>query len=142
MSLFSRVRESKRTPVTAFITITTVGLIVSIVLTFVAALNRPPLVVSKAIIRRDGLIASVQVTVRNRSGKTSYCPVVSIAALNRDSLDLDRITATPVENNAKITPGDTVGYRAVFTHLTQHDYSEQLSGFQGFIKDQNPCGSS
>ena len=36
MSLFSRVRESKRTPVTAFITITTVGLIVSIVLTFVA----------------------------------------------------------------------------------------------------------
>lgn len=122
-----------------FFTLTTVGLIASIVLTFVAALNKAPLVVSKAISQRDGLVASVQVTVRNRSSKTTYCPVISIAALNRDSLDLERLAARPVDGNGTISPGDTVGYRAVFTRLTQKDYAEQLSGFQGFVKNENPC---
>ncbi len=95
--------------------------------------------VSQAITQRNGLVASVQVTVRNQSIKTAYCPVVSIAALNRDGLDLQRITASPVRGSSTIQPGDTVGFRAVFTQLTPKDYSEQLSGFQGFIKNQKPC---
>jgi hypothetical protein len=142
VSLVARLRGSPRTPVAVFFSITSIGLLVSIILTLVTALNHPPLTVSKAVIRRDGLTASVQVTVHNRSGSTTYCPVVSIAALNRDSLDIERLTATPVESTGSVTPGDTVGFKAVFTHLTQHDYAEQLSGFQGFIKDQRPCDSS
>jgi hypothetical protein len=139
MSLASRLRSSpRRTPV-IFFTIAWLGLAASIALTLVAALNKPPLVVSKALHQRHGLTDAVQVTVRNRSSHTTYCPVVSIAALNRSSLDIERLTATPVEGNGSIQPGDTVGYRVVFTKLTQKDYSENLSQFQGFVKKENPC---
>lgn len=139
MSLASRVRRSNRTPTVVFFGLTTAGVIVSIVLTFIAALNKPPLVVSKALQQRHGLTDSVQVTVRNRSADKTYCPVVSIAAINRDSLDIERLTAKPVEGTGEIQPGDTVGYRAIFTTLTQKDYDENLSQFQGFVKEENSC---
>jgi hypothetical protein len=140
MSLATRLWRSPRRTPAIFLAITSIGLIASIVLTFFAALNKPPLVVSKALHQRHGLTDSVQVTVRNRSSKTTYCPVVSIAAINRSSNDLARLTARPVDGNGSIQPGDTVGYRVVFTTLTQKDYSENLSQFQGFVKQENPCG--
>jgi hypothetical protein len=125
-----------------FFAIATIGLVVSILLTFVAALHKPPLVVSKALQQRHGLTDSVQVTVHNRSSDTTYCPVVSIAAINRDSLDIVRLRATPAAGSGSIEPGDTVGYRVVFTTLTQKDYDENLSQFQGFVKEERPCGGS
>lgn len=142
MSVVTRLWASpRRTPV-IFFAIVWIGLIASIALTLVAALNKPPLVVSKALHQRHGLTDAVQVTVRNRSGGTTYCPVVSIAALSRESLDIERLTATPVDGNGSIEPGDTVGYRVVFTKLTPKDYSENLSGFQGFVTDEKPCGGA
>lgn len=139
MNLVTRLRATPRSTPVIFFSIASIGLAVSILLTFIAALNKPPLVVSKALQKRHGLTDSVQVTVHNRSADTTYCPVVSIAAINRDSLDIVRLTATSVGGSAGIEPGDTVGYRAVFTTLTQKDYDENLSQFQGFVKDERPC---
>lgn len=139
MSLVTRFRMSPRSTPIVFFTIASIGFVVSIVLTFVAALNKPPLVVSKALQQRHGLIDSVQVTVHNRSANTTYCPVISLAAINRDSLDIVRLTAEPVGGDDAIQPGDTVGYRAVFTTLTKKDYDENLSQFQGFVKEERPC---
>jgi hypothetical protein len=142
MGTIDRIRQSPRTKPWIFFGLCSAGLIVSIVLSFLAALNKPPLVVSKALQQRHGLTDSVQVTVRNRSGSTTYCPVISIAAINRSSLDIERLTATPVDGGGTIQPGDTVGYRAVFTKLTQKDYDENLSQFQGFVKENNRCAGS
>jgi hypothetical protein len=139
MSLVARLRTSPRSLPLIFFSIASIGLVVSILLTFVAALNKPPLVVSKTLQQRHGLTDSVQVTVHNRSAKTTYCPVVSLAAINRDSLDIERLTATAVGGSGAIEPGDTVGYRAVFTTLTKKDYDENLSQFQGFVKEERPC---
>ena len=120
-----------------FYPIATVGIIVSLVLGVRAVHDRPDLVVSDARVRREGLVATVQVTVRNRS-HASLCPTIQIAARNRGGLDIEELPGQPVSGTGTISAGQTVGFRVQFTDLTTADY-ERLDKFVGFVESQHPC---
>jgi hypothetical protein len=141
LSLARFTRPRDRSAV-AFFSLVVIGLGLSIGLTLHAAFNKPPLVVSKANHHRNSLIDVVTVTVRNRSATVTYCPVVSISALNRNDTDIEQEVAKPVEGGGRIAPGDIEGFTAQFTKITPKDYRESLSGFQGFIIKKNPCSGS
>ena len=120
-----------------FFPIAIAGIVTALALGVHAAHDRPALSVSSAHVRRSGLTATVQVTVKNRS-KQTLCPTIQIAARNRDGLDLDKAKAIPVEKGGKIPPGQTKGFKVDFTALTKSDY-EKLDKFVGFVEDQHSC---
>jgi hypothetical protein len=120
-----------------FFTLAIGGIVVATVLGVRAVQDRPDLVVSDARVRQDGLIATVQVTVHNRGGD-ALCPVVQIAARNRDGLDIDKLPGTPVDSDGRVDPGATVGFRAQFDHLDASDY-ERLDKFVGYVESQTRC---
>ena len=126
-------------PTVWFAVITGAGLLVSIVLGFHAALTKAPLVVSSANVRRHGLEATVTVTVTNRTSGQPYCPTIYLSALDRDGLDLQRVTGNPLFGRGVIQPGGTASYRGVFDHLTAKDYRENLDHFEGYVQDRRPC---
>jgi hypothetical protein len=138
----SRFTRRENRSAVAFFSIVVVGLGLSIGLTLHSAFDKAPLVVSKANHHRNGLTDIVTVTVRNRSGTVTYCPEVSISALNRNDTDIEQEIAKPVEGGGRIVPGDIEGFTAQFTKITPKDYRENLSGFQGFVIKKNPCGGS
>jgi hypothetical protein len=120
-----------------FFPIAIAGIVTAMVLGVHAAHDRPDLSVSSAHVRRSGLTATVQVTVKNRS-KSTLCPTIQIAARNRDGLDIDKVKAVPVDKAGKIGAGQTKGFKVEFTALTKSDY-EKLDKFVGFVEDQHVC---
>jgi hypothetical protein len=142
MPSLSRFTRPESRPAVAFFSIVVIGLVLAVSLTLHAAFNKPPLVISTANHHRNSLVDIVTVTVRNRSSTVTYCPVVSISALNRNDTDIEQEIAKPVEGGGRIVPGDIEGFTAQFTKITPKDYRENLSGFQGFVIKQNPCSAN
>jgi len=120
-----------------FFPLAAAGLVLALVLGVRAAHDRPDLSVSDARVHRDGLQATVQVTVHNRSHDT-LCPTIQIAARNTDGLDLDKLQGAPVNKTGTIKPGQTVGFKVLFTDLTKRDY-EKLDKFVGYVDEQHTC---
>jgi hypothetical protein len=120
-----------------FFTLAITGIVVATVLGIHAVRDRPDLEVSDARVQRDGLVAAVQVTVHNRGGD-ALCPVIQIAARNRDGLDIDKLQGQPVDGTGRVDPGATAGFRAVFDHLDSDDY-ERLDKFVGYVDRQSRC---
>jgi hypothetical protein len=122
---------------TVFFALATIGIVTAAILGVRAVQDQPDLSVSDARVRRDGLTAIVQVTVHN-DGSGPLCPVIQIAARNRDGLDIAKQQATPVDGDGHVDPRATVGFRAQFDQLTARDY-QGLDKFVGFVDGQHPC---
>jgi hypothetical protein len=120
-----------------FFPLSIIGLITAISLGVHAAHEHPDLSVGTARVIHDGLTATVQVPVHNRS-KKDYCPTIEIAARDRDGLDIEKAVGKPIDSVGKVEPGRTLGFKFVFTDLTKKDY-EKLDKFVGFVETKNPC---
>jgi hypothetical protein len=131
------VRPARSWPTVLFFTLAITGIVLATVLGVHAVRDRPDLVVSDARVQRDGLVAAVQVTVHNRGGE-ALCPVIQIAARNRDGLDIDKLQGQPVDSDGRVDAGATVGFRAVFDQLDDRDY-ERIDKFVGYVDHQSRC---
>ena len=117
----------------------TAGFIVGLVLGFREVYDRPVLDVGEPRARVEELTVTVQVTVRNTSEDVAYCPVVGVAALDREGLDLANAAAFPDLGDARLAPKASTNFVGVLTGISQQDFDEQLSEYTAFVEQENPC---
>ncbi len=122
-----------------FVTMVGLGLTVGFVLGTREALDDPVLDVEEPRVRVEGGVATVQVTVRNTSTDTAYCPEVGIAAVDREGLDLDSGVALPDLGDGRIEPRGNANFIGTLTDLSQQELDEELDEYVAFIEDENPC---
>lgn len=122
-----------------FATIVVVGSTVGFVLGVREALFDPVLAVGEPRVRVEGSLATVQVTVRNASDDTAYCPDVGIAAIDRDGRDLASGFAVPDLGDGRLGPGQSANYIGTLTGIEQREFDEQLDEYVGFVQEENPC---
>ncbi|WP_420639525.1 hypothetical protein [Candidatus Poriferisocius sp.] len=122
-----------------FIALVTLGLVVGFVLGVRQAVIDPVLDVGDPRVRVEGRMATVQVTVRNTSGDTAYCPIVGIAALDREGLDLDSGIALPDLSDGRLGPGESANYIGTLTQISAQEFNEELDEYVGFIEEENEC---
>lgn len=122
-----------------FVTMVGLGLTVGFVLGTREALDDPVLDVEEPRVRVEGGVATVQVTVRNTSTDTAYCPEVGIAAVDREGLDLDSGVAPPDLGDGRIEPRGNANFIGTLTDLSQQELDEELDEYVAFIEDENPC---
>ncbi|MXY10375.1 MAG: hypothetical protein F4Z00_00315 [Acidimicrobiaceae bacterium] len=117
----------------------TAGFLVGLVLGLRDVYDRPVLDVGEPRVRVEGLTATVQVTVRNTSEDIAYCPVVGVAALDRDGLDLAKAPTSVDLGDARLAPKASANFVGVLTGISQQDFDEQLSDYAAFVEQENPC---
>ena len=115
------------------------GFVVGLVLGLQQVYDRPVLDVGEPRVRVEGLTATVQVTVRNTSEDVAYCPVVGVAALDRDGLDLAKAPAFVDLGDARLAPKASANFVGVLTGISERDFAEQLSEYAAFVEHENPC---
>lgn len=115
------------------------GFVVGLVLGLQQVYDRPVLDVGEPRVRVEGLTATVQVTVRNTSEDVAYCPVVGVAALDRDGLDLAKAPASVDLGDARLAPKASANFVGVLTGISERDFAEQLSEYAAFVEHENPC---
>ena len=130
---------NERTRRALFGVLIAVSFIVGLVLGLREVYDRPVLDVGAPRARVEGLTATVQVTVRNTSEDVAYCPVVGVAALDREGLDLAQATAFPDFGDARLAPKASTNFVGVLTGISQRDFDEQLSEYAAFVEQENPC---
>jgi hypothetical protein len=123
----------------AFTTIVSVGTVLGLALGVREALIDPVLEVGEPRVRVEGTVATVQLTVRNSSDDTAYCPEVGMAAVDREGLDLDSGVAVPDLTDGRLGPGQSANYIGTLTGMDQNDFDEELDEYVGFIEEENPC---
>lgn len=126
----------------AFVTVVTLGLVVGLTLGVREALDEPVLEVGDPRVRVEEGIATVQVTVRNTSADTAYCPEIGIAAVDREGLDLDSGVALPDLSDGRIEPRGSVNYIGTLEDIGQQDFEEELDEFVAFVDEENPCSTT
>ena len=122
-----------------FIAIVTVGILLGFVLGVREARQKPVLRIGEPRVRVEDGVATIQITVKNTSEGTDYCPDVGIAAVDRDGLDLDRGVALPDLTDGRLKPRASANYIGTLTDITQKEFDEQLDEYVAFIIDKNPC---
>ncbi len=130
---------NERTRRVLFAVVITAGFVVGLVLGLLQVYDREVLDVGEPRVRVEGLTATVQVTVRNTSEDVAYCPVVAVAALDRDGLDLAKATAAPDLGDARLAPKASTNFVGVLTGISRQDFDEQLSEYAAFVEQENPC---
>ena len=130
---------NERTRRALFGVLITAGFLLGLVLGLRDVYDRPVLDVGEPRVRVEGLTATVQVTVRNTSENAAYCPVVGVAALDRDGLDLAKAPAVVDLGDARLAPKASANFVGVLTGISQRDFAEQLSEYAAFIELENPC---
>ena len=122
-----------------FLAIVTLGIGLGLVLGVREATQKPVLKIGEPRVRVEGTIATIQITVKNTSENTVYCPTVGIAAVDRDGLDLDKGTAEPDLTDGRLAPRASANYIGTLSHITQKELDEKLDEYVAFIIDKNPC---
>ncbi|MCE9622628.1 MAG: hypothetical protein K8R99_09815 [Actinomycetia bacterium] len=122
-----------------FVAIVTLGLVLGLVLGVREASQKPVLKIGEPRVRVEGTTATVQITVKNTSEKTVYCPSVGIAAIDRDGLDLAKSVALPDLTDGRLEPRASANFIGTLTDLSQQDIDEKLDEYVAFIIDKNPC---
>jgi hypothetical protein len=135
----ARARRSHR-QAGAFTGLLAVGVALSLVFGFHAVLNRPVLVVSHPVTQRQGLVTVATVVVRNRSSRVSYCPTVSVSALDSSGTALETEPAVPLQGSGRVEPSGSVSFRATFRGLTAADYRDKVDKWEGFVLRSGRCG--
>ena len=130
---------NERTRRVLFGVLITAGFVVGLVLGLQQVHDRPVLDVGEPRVRVEGLTATVQVTVRNTSEDVAYCPVVGVAALDRDGLDLAKAPAFVDLGDARLAPKASANFVGVLTGISEQDFAEQLSEYAAFVEHENPC---
>ena len=123
-----------------FVAIVTLGLALGLVLGVREANQKPVLKIGAPRVRVEGTTATIQITVKNTSENTVYCPTIGIAAVDRDGLDLDSGVAEPDLTDGRLAPRASANYIGTLTHITQKEFDEKLDEYVAFIIDKNPCG--
>ena len=122
-----------------FTAIVTVGLALGLVLGIREANQTPVLKIGEPRVRVEGTTATVQITIKNTSENTVYCPTVGIAAIDGDGLDLATGVALPDLTDGRLEPRASANYIGTLTDLTQNEIDEKLDEYVAFIIDKNPC---
>jgi hypothetical protein len=130
---------NERTRRVLFGVLITAGFVAGLVLGLREVYDRPVLDVGEPRVRVEGLTATVQVTVRNTSEDVAYCPVVGVAALDRDGLDLAKAPAFVDLGDARLAPKASTNFVGVLTGISDQDFAEQLSEYAAFVEHENPC---
>jgi hypothetical protein len=128
--------ESHRVLFGAFVA---VGATLGLVLGIVEVRAKPDVRLGDERVRLDGLVATVQVTARNTTDDETFCPVVRVAARDRDGLDLDDVEARPDFGDGRLTPGTSANFVAVLDGISSQDFDEQLDEFFAYVDDDRPC---
>lgn len=122
-----------------FTAIVTVGLALGLVLGIREANQTPVLKIGEPRVRVEGTTATVQITIKNTSENTVYCPTVGIAAIDGDGLDLATGVALPDLTDGRLEPRASANYIGTLSDLTQTEIDEKLDEYVAFIIDKNPC---
>ncbi len=122
-----------------FVTMVGLGLTVGFVLGVREAIDDPVLAVDDPRVRVEAGVATVQVTVRNTSSDTVYCPEVGIAAVDREGLDLDSGLAQPDLGDGRIEPRASANFVGSLTEIEPQEFDEELDEYVAFIEEENPC---
>ena len=130
---------NERTRRMLFGVLITVSFVVGLMLGLREVYDRPVLDVGEPRARVEGLTVTVQVTVRNTSEDVAYCPVVGVAALDREGLDLAHAPAFPDLGDARLAPKASTNFVGVLTGISQQGFDEQLSEYAAFVEQENPC---
>lgn len=131
--------QTPRTQRVAFVAIVTLGVAAGLVLGTREALIDPVLEVGDPRVRVENNVATVQVTVRNTSSDTTYCPEVGIAAVDREGLDLDAGEALPDLSDGRLEPRATVNFIGILPNIEEKEFDEELDEYVAFIEEENPC---
>lgn len=99
--------------------------------------DKPPVDIGAERVRREGNVATVQVTVKNRSQGT-LCPEIRIAARDREGLDLEEVVARP-EGTGALAAGDADTYVGVFRGITPKEFREELDEFTAYAFAAGRC---
>jgi len=103
------------------------------------ASKKPVLKIGEPRVRVEGTTATIQITVKNTSESTIYCPKVGIAAVDRDGLDLDSGVAVPDSTDGRLAPRASANFIGTLTEITEEEFDEELDEYVAFIIDKNPC---
>ena len=122
-----------------FVAILVVGTAAGLVLGIREAISDTVLEIGEPRVRVEGTIATVQLTIRNTSEDTVYCPVVGIAAVDRDGLDLDSGFALPDLGDGRLAPRASANFIGTLTEINEQEFDEELDEYVGFIDEENPC---
>ena len=123
----------------SFIAIVSLGLTLGLVLGVREATHKPVLKIGEPRVRLVDTTATVQITVKNTSEKTTYCPIVGIAAIDRDGLDLAKGVALPDLTDGRLAPRASANFIGTLTDLSEQDIKEKLDKYVAFIIEKNPC---
>jgi len=135
---FKRIWNPKTQRV-VFMAIVTLGLALGLVLGVREASQKPVLKIGEPRVRVEGTTATIQITIKNTSAETAYCPTVGIAAVDGDGLDLASGVALPDLTDGRLAPRATANFIGTLTDLTQTEINEKLDEYVAFIIDKNPC---
>ncbi|CAN5406192.1 hypothetical protein BH10ACT2_BH10ACT2_24190 [soil metagenome] len=130
---------NKKVQLTVFASIITLGMGFGLVLGVREASKKPVLKIGEPRVRVEGTTATIQITVKNTSANTTYCPTVGIAAVDRDGLDLDSGVALPDLTDGRLPPRASANFIGTLTDITAKEFDEQLDEYVAFIIDKNPC---
>jgi hypothetical protein len=122
-----------------FASLVTVGITSGTVLGVREAFIEPVLDVGEPRVRVEAGVATVQVSITNTSDDSAYCPVVGVAAVDREGLDLDSATATPDLGDGRIAPRASVNFIGVLANIEPQEFDEELEEYVAFIDSENPC---
>lgn len=122
-----------------FLSIVILGTGLGFVLGVREATQKPVLKIGEPRVRVEGTTATIQITVKNLSENTVYCPVVGIAAVDRDGLDLDSGVAKPDLTDGRLEPRASANFIGTLTEISQQELDEELDEYVAFIIDKNPC---
>lgn len=116
-----------------------VGAALGLTLGIVEVRAKPDISLGDERVRIEGLVATVQVTARNDTDDQTLCPVIHVAARDRDGLDLDETRAEPDLGDGRLTPGASANFVAVLDGVSEQDFDEQLDEFVAYVDDDPPC---
>ncbi len=91
-------------------------------------------------VRVEDNVATIQITIKNTSENTVYCPEVGIAAVDRDGLDLDSGVALPDLTDGRLEPRAGANYIGTLTDISQQEFDEDLYAYVASIIAKNTCG--
>ncbi len=122
-----------------FVGFVAIGAALGLVLGIVEVRAKPDIDLGDERVRIEGLVATVQVTARNDTDDETLCPIVRVAARDRDGLDLDDAEAVPDLGDGRLLPGASANFVAVLDGVSEQDFAEQLDEFVAYVDDDPPC---
>lgn len=124
-----------------FVVVVACGIVTAFVLGVNQVRTTPTIELGDPRVRVEGLVSTVQVTVENTSEDQTYCPVISVAALDREGRELDSSTARPETGDGRLEPGDRLNFVGTLTEITETEYEEEVDddGYIASVDEKNPC---